>query len=467
MSFSKNQTIELLIDDLGVDGEGIGHLDGYTFFVKGALIGEVIKARVLKANKNFGFAKIEEIVEASPDRTEPVCANAGKCGGCSLMHLSYRSQLIYKENKVKNCLVRIGGYDRAYIDSISEPIIGMEEPYRYRNKAQFPVGLEKDGSAKIGFYAERSHNIIDMSDCFIQDDISCKIAGIVREWVNYFHIKPYNELTGGGILRHIVTRVGYFTGQVMVCLVVTKEKVHNLQQLVDKLLMIPGMTSICLSINKEKTNRIMGDRIVSIYGPAYIEDTIEDVKFRISPLSFYQVNPVQTKKLYRKALSYAELSGDETVWDMYCGIGTISLFLAKKAGRVLGMEIVPQAIEDARENARLNKISNVQFICGASENIEEVLDGLSDNEISGISDYRKPDVIVIDPPRKGCDERLIETIVKVLPERVVYVSCDPATLARDVRRFREGGYELKKVCACDMFGMSGHVETIALLQKIN
>jgi len=459
MTFSKNQEIVLTIDDIGVDGEGIGHIDGYTFFVKEALPGETIRALVLKVNKNYGFAKMLELIEKSEDRVNPACEYASRCGGCTLMHLSYEKQLIYKEQKVKNCLVRIGGWDRDFIDSVTEPIIGMEDPYHYRNKAQFPVAMGRDGKVNIGFYAERSHNIIDSTDCHIQDEISCQIAGIVREWITKYRIRPYNEVDGNGLVRHIVTRVGYYSGHVMACLVVTKEKVPHIDELVEELKKISGMTCISLNINPKKTNKILGDKLINLYGAGYIEDSIKDIRFRISPLSFYQVNPVQTQKLYSTALSFAGLTGEETVWDMYCGIGTISLFLAQKAGKVLGIEIVPEAIEDAKVNAQINNIDNAQFICGASEDINEILAD------SAAEEFLNPDVIVVDPPRKGCDKKLIDTIIRTNPEKVVYVSCDPATLARDTALLREGGYKIEKVKACDMFGMSGHVETVCLLSR--
>ena len=459
MTFSKNQEIVLTIDDIGVDGEGIGHIDGYTFFVKEALPGETIRALVLKVNKNYGFAKMLEIMEKSDDRVNPACEHASRCGGCTLMHLSYEKQLIYKEQKVKNCLVRIGGWDRDFIDSMTEPIIGMEDPYHYRNKAQFPVAMGRDGKVNIGFYAERSHNIIDSTDCHIQDEISCQIAGIVREWITKYRIRPYNEADGSGLVRHIVTRVGYYSGQVMACLVVTKEKVPHIDELVEELKAIPGMTCISLNINPKKTNKILGDKLINLFGKGYIEDSIDNIRFRISPLSFYQVNPVQTQKLYGTALSFAGLTGEETVWDMYCGIGTISLFLAQKAGKVLGIEIVPEAIEDAKVNAQINNIDNAQFICGASEDINEILAD------SAAEEFLNPDVIVVDPPRKGCDKKLIDTIIRTNPEKVVYVSCDPATLARDTALLRYGGYGIVKVRACDMFGMSGHVETVCLLKR--
>lgn len=458
--FSKNEEIKINIDDIGVNGEGIGHTDGYAFFVNGAVMGDYIRAKVLKANKNYGYAKLLEIISPSPYRTEPVCKNADKCGGCTLQHLTYEKQLEYKENKVKNCLVRIGGIGKEYLDSIMQPIIGMENPYNYRNKAQFPVGQGKNGEILIGFFAGRTHSIIDTSFCCIQSEVSNHIVGILRNWIKRSRNKPYNETTGEGDIRHIIIRNGYVTGEIMVCLVVTHKDIKGINLLIKELVKLPGMTSICLNINDEKTNRIMGPEVVTVYGRDYIEGKIGDILFRISPLSFYQVNPIQTERLYKTALDYASLTGSETVWDMYCGIGTISLFLAGRAKAVLGVEIVPQAIEDAKKNGEINNISNAVFLCGAAEEIAEKV--CSDKEYSYIAN---PDVIVVDPPRKGCDKKLLDTILNVSPERVVYVSCDPATLARDVKILRDGGYELVKARACDMFGMSGHVETVVCLSQ--
>lgn len=459
--YSKNDIVKLTIDDIGNDGEGIGHIDGYALFVKDSLPGDVIEARITKVKKNYAYARLEKIITQSADRVEAKCPNAVKCGGCTLQHYAYDKQLIYKENKVKNCLVRMGGYEASYIDSIMEPIHGMDNPYYYRNKAQFPVGMSKDGNVNIGFYAGRTHSIIDCEECYIQSELSNRIMLIVKKWIVDEKIQPYDENTHTGLIRHILTRVGHKTGEVMVCLVVTNKHVPALDSLKDTLVReLPGLRSLCLNINKEKTNKILGDKIINVWGDNYIEDYIGDVRYRISPLSFYQVNPVQTEKLYGTALEYAGLTGNETVWDLYCGIGTISLFLAKKAKAVLGVEIVPQAIEDAKINASINGIDNALFIAGAAEEVSDYISANPDYSI-----YDKPDVVVVDPPRKGCDGKLIDTILNIRPERIVYVSCDPATLARDVKLLGQGGYELKRVRACDMFGMTGHVETVCLLSK--
>lgn len=458
--YSKNNIVTLTIDDIGTEGQGIGHIDGYALFVKDALPGDKVKAKITKVKKNYGYAHLLEVLVPSHDRVNARCINAARCGGCQLQHYSYEKQLAYKQNKVRNCLIRMGGCEEAYIDSVMEPIIGMDNPFNYRNKAQFPVGCAKDGAISIGFYAGRTHSIIDSRECHIQSDISNRVAEIVRSWMIETKTVPYDEKSHTGLIRHILTRIGYKTGDVMVCLVVTDIRVRCIDSLIDRLKAIDGLRSVCLNINKDRTNRILGADIINVYGDNYIEDYIGDVKYRISPHSFYQVNPVQTEKLYKTALEYAGLTGNEVVWDLYCGIGTISLFLAAAAKCVLGVEIVPQAIEDAKVNAKANGISNAAFIACAAEDIADCLDNSVQYDA-----YRSPDVIVVDPPRKGCDAGLINTILDISPERIVYISCDPATLARDVRLLGEGGYRVERVRACDMFGMTVHVETVVLLSQ--
>lgn len=456
MEFKKNQIVEVIIDDIGNEGEGIGHIDGYALFLKDAVIGDKVRARIIKTKKNYGFARIEEIIEPSKDRVEPKCPVARQCGGCTLQHLSYEKQLEYKFQKVKNCLERIGGLSG--IEEKMEPIYGMEEPYYYRNKAQFPVGTNKEGQLVTGFYAGRTHSIIDCTHCAIQHPVNEQILKKVLNYMKHNKVSSYNEKTHQGLVRHIVTRVGFVTGEIMVCLVVngSKKQLHNLNELVESLCAIKGMTSICVNINKERTNRILGRKVEEVYGPAYIYDYIGNIKYQIGPLSFFQVNPVQTKVLYEKALEYANLHGEEVVWDLYCGIGTISLFLAQKAKQVYGVEIVKEAIDDAKLNASMNGIENAAFYVGKAE---EVLP--REYEKNGIY----ADVIVVDPPRKGCDQKLLDTIVEMAPKRVVYVSCDPATLARDVKIMGEKGYSVEKVSVVDQFGHSSHVETVALLVR--
>ena len=450
----KNDTFIVNIVDMTTEGEGVAKLDGYTLFVKDALVGDCAKVSIMKTKKNYGYARLLEIMTPSPYRVEPACSVARKCGGCQLQHCSYAHQLVYKQDKILNCLMRIGGFAEIPM----EPIMGMEEPFYYRNKAQFPVGKNKDGEIITGFYAGRTHDIIDTSHCAIQAKGNDKLLQLVKEYMTECKVEPYCEKTHTGLVRHILTRVGFSTKEIMVCLIINGNEIPNPQVLVEKLKSISGMTSICLNINKERTNRILGDKGKTLWGKDYIEDYIGNIKYQISPLSFYQVNPIQTTRLYETALEYADLDGDEIVWDLYCGIGTISLFLAQKAKQVYGVEIVSQAIEDAKQNAVINGISNAEFFVGAAE---EVLPKKYEESKGTMA----ADVIVVDPPRKGCHMALLDTIVKMNPKKVVYVSCDPATLARDLKYLCENGYELKRVRGCDMFPNSFHVETCVLLVK--
>jgi len=450
----KNDEIVITVTDMGKDGEGIGKYDGYTLFVKNALVGDEVKVKLMKAKKNYGYARLTEIIKPSPYRVTPKCPIANKCGGCSLQHLDYKKQLELKEGMIKSCLERIGGFK----DVQTEPIIGMEEPYFYRNKAQFPVGRGKDQKVQIGFYASGSHSIIDTDRCVIQRPETDEIIGKIRSFLEENKISIYDEETHEGLVRHILTRIGFVTGEIMVCLVVNGDTLPKSEKLIESLKEVNGLVSVCLNVNRDKTNVILGDRVIPLYGEPFITDYIGDIKYQISPLSFYQVNPVQTKVLYEKALEFCDLKGEEVVFDLYCGIGTISLFLAQKAKKVYGVEIVKEAIEDANVNAKINGIDNVEFMVGAAE---EVIPSLYKEE--GI----KADVVVVDPPRKGCDERLLETIVAMEPKRVVYVSCDPATLARDLKYLDEKGYRLEKVQGVDQFGHSMHVETVCCLQKVN
>ena len=452
MEFRKNDLVTLEIEDCGIDGEGIGKADGFTVFVKDAVIGDTVTAKIIKAKKNYGYGRLMEVLKPSPYRVEPKCEFARQCGGCQLQALSYDQQLVFKTNKVKGHLERIGGFT----DIPMEPIIGMDELFHYRNKAQFPVGRNKEGKIVTGFYAGRTHNIIENRDCALGVAENKEVLDRVIAHMEKYGIEPYNEATGKGLVRHVLIRYGYFTKEVMVCLILNGNKIPKEEQLVKSLCEIPGMTSITINVNKKRSNVILGEEIRLLWGQEYITDRIGDISYQISPLSFYQVNPMQTQKLYAKALEYADLHGEETVWDLYCGIGTISLFLAQKAKFVRGVEIVPAAIENAKENAKLNGLENTEFFVGKAE---EVLP----------REYKKngvyADVIVVDPPRKGCDETLLETMVEMNPERIVYVSCDSATLARDLKYLCERGYELRKVCPVDQFGMTVHVETVVLLSQ--
>ncbi len=452
MEFRKNDLVTLEIEDCGIDGEGIGKADGFTVFVKDAVIGDTVTAKIIKAKKNYGYGRLMEVLKPSPYRVEPKCEFARQCGGCQLQALSYDQQLVFKTNKVKGHLERIGGFT----DIPMEPIIGMDELFHYRNKAQFPVGRNKEGKIVTGFYAGRTHNIIENRDCALGVAENKEVLDRVIAHMEKYGIEPYNEATGKGLVRHVLIRYGYFTKEVMVCLILNGNKIPKEEQLVKSLCEIPGMTSITINVNKKHSNVILGEEIRLLWGQEYITDRIGDISYQISPLSFYQVNPMQTQKLYAKALEYADLHGQETVWDLYCGIGTISLFLAQKAKFVRGVEIVPAAIENAKENAKLNGLENTEFFVGKAE---EVLP----------REYKKngvyADVIVVDPPRKGCDETLLETMVEMNPDRIVYVSCDSATLARDLKYLCERGYELRKVCPVDQFGMTVHVETVVLLSQ--
>ena len=450
MEYRKNDIVTLDIEDCGVDGEGIGKADGFTVFVKDAVIGDRVTAKIMKAKKNYGYGRLIEILKPSPYRVEPKCAFARQCGGCQLQALSYEQQLAFKKKKVRGHLERIGGFTELPM----EPIIGMDEPYHYRNKAQFPVGKNKEGRIITGFYAGRTHTIIENRDCALGVSQNKEVLDRVIAHMEAYGIEPYNEETGKGLVRHILIRYGFFTGEVMVCLVLNGSSIPQKETLIEHLLEIPGMTSITINVNKKRSNVILGEEIRLLWGKPYITDKIGDISYQISPLSFFQVNPLQTGKLYSKALEYADLHGEETVWDLYCGIGTISLFLAQKAKFVRGVEIIPAAIENANDNARLNGIENVEFFVGKAE---EVLP----------AEYKKngiyADVIVVDPPRKGCEESLLATMIEMEPKRIVYVSCDSATLARDLKYLCERGYELKKVCPVDQFGGTVHVETVVLL----
>ncbi len=580
MVFSKNQLITLDITDISHEGEGIGKVDGFPFFVKDTVPGDHITAKVMKTKKTYGYARLEVLLEPSQMRVEPVCAYHKACGGCQLQSLSYEHQLAFKQQKVYNNLLRIGGLSEELLDRTMEPIVGMDEPFHYRNKAQYPVGKDKDGNPITGFYAGRTHSIIANTQCYLGKQENQDILERVLSYMKKNHIAPYDETNGMGLIRHILIRTGFTSGQIMVCLVVNMTKAEYergtvggakteratadkrsgakgcvsddklaISELISALKDVPGMTSISLNFNTRRDNVIMGDEVACVWGEPVIEDSLhtrdvaaefertgEELKFHISPLSFYQVNPEQTEKLYSIALDYAALTGKESVWDLYCGIGTISLFLSQRAGKVYGVEVIPQAIDDARANARRNGIENVEFFVGKAEEVlpefyernrsgltdgvagagvleddksprvelagadaigdggTELLEGDKSSKVDGASAGKlievqaddkssvndvagalagdkspnsmlHPEVIVVDPPRKGCDSACLDTMLKMQPDRIVYVSCDSATLARDVKYLCEGGYELKKWCAVDQFGMTVHCETVVLLSQ--
>ena len=500
MAFQKNQIYTVKIGDIGTEGEGIGKIGGFSLFVKDALPGDVVRARLTKVKKNYAFARLEEVLTPSPDRVEPPCPFHRQCGGCQIQALSYEKQLAFKQRKVENNLIRIGGFPAELIREVMEPIIGMEEPWRYRNKAQYPFGYGKDGEIVTGFYAGRTHSIIANTDCLLGAPENKEILEIILKHMKRYRVSAYREENGEGLVRHVLIRKGFSTGELMVCIVLNagaeqknSEWIPQQNRLLDKLVLVKGMTGISVNFNHEKTNVIMGEETCTIWGKDKIRDkmhllrtdgeefvkTDRSVIYEISPRSFYQVNPLQAEKLYSTALAYAGLTGKETVWDLYCGIGTISLFLAQAAKQVYGVEVIPEAVEDARGNARKNGINNAAFFVGKAEDVlpecYEKITGESRRERDARmgekegdvgrskADMRHPDVIVVDPPRKGCDPVCLQTILKMRPERVVYVSCDSATLARDLKILCEGGYELKKARVCDQFCQGVHVETIVLL----
>lgn len=475
MSYSKNDCVELTIEDIGVSGEGIGKVDGYTLFVKDTVIGDVVRVKIMKAKKNYGYARLMDIIKPSKDRVEPACPIARQCGGCQIQAMNYNAQLKYKQKLVKDNLLRISGLTEGVDYEMCE-ILGMDTPFRYRNKAQYPVGEDKDGNIVMGFYAGHTHSIIACpdDDCMLGHRDNAFILNAVKEWMKEYRVRAYNENIHKGTVRHVLVRTGYHTDEVMVCLVtkkmLRKEAADGLVKAIQKLKL--NVASLVVNINKEDTNVILGKECITLYGRPYIEDYIGDIKFQISPLSFYQVNPKQTEVLYNKALEFAGLKGNESVWDMYCGIGTISLFLAKKAGKVYGVEIVPQAIEDAKNNAKINNIDNAEFFVGKAEEVvpefyKKQTGVQSDNDSTDSKEYdmTRPDVVVVDPPRKGCDKKLLDTIVSMTPDRIVYVSCDSATLARDLKLLVEYGYKVEKVQPVDQFGNTVHVETVVLLSR--
>jgi len=453
IAVEKNKDYIIDIESQGFEGEGVGKINNFAVFVQGALKGETVKVKIVKVAKSYAHGKLLEIIKPSEYRTETKCGIYKKCGGCQLQHMTYEAQLIFKTQRVKEVIERIGKLNNVLIHET----LGMKEPYRYRNKVQLPVGFA-DGKVQIGFYAPRSHDIINMDSCLIQDAAADKVALLTREWVTKYNIKPYDETTDSGLIRHIMVRKGFKTGEVMVVLVTKEEKLPNSKEFIDIMVKnIEGLKSIVQNINSKKTNVILGDKNITIWGQNKITDYIGDFKFNISPLSFFQVNPVQTEVLYKKALEFADLSGNETVFDAYCGTGTISLFLSQKAKKVYGVEIVPQAIEDAKKNAMENNVTNAEFLIGEAEKVipELIRKGIS------------ADVVVVDPPRKGCEKSLLEAISKMEPKRIVYVSCDPATLARDLAILKELNYKTVEIQPVDMFPGTFHVESIVLLQRKN
>lgn len=452
MEIQKNQEYVVDIIDNGYDGEGIAKINDFTIFIQGAIKGEKVKILILKVTKSFAYGKILEIISASKSRSNVDCTNFSKCGGCTLRHINYKETLNIKRDIVKNCL-----YKELHRVVEVNDTIGMERPLYYRNKLQYPVGLNKDGKPVMGIYSQRTHNIIEIKEnCYIQNEKCSEIAKYIFEFAVENNIKPYNEETNNGTLRHIVIRIGVNSNEIMVTLVVNNDDFNNEDKFVKELTkQYPEVKTIVKNYNSKNTNVILGTKNKVIYGNGYIFDFLGSYKFKISPLSFYQVNPLQTEVLYNKAVEYANLTGKETVFDLYCGIGTIGIFASAKAKKVYGIEVVPEAIEDAKENANLNKVENTEFFAGEVEKI-----------LPELIEKRKilADVAFIDPPRKGCDNVTIETLLKIMPQKIVYVSCNPATLARDIHLLEEK-YELKQVQPVDMFGFTSHVECVTLMSR--
>lgn len=434
------------ITDMSASGEGIGHADGCTLFVAGALIGDEAEVRITHMKKNYGYGEIKKLHVFSPDRVKPRCPVSSRCGGCTLQNLSYEAQLRFKRELVVNALKRIGG-----LSAEVKEVIGMENPYHYRNKSQYPVGKNRFGQLICGFYAGGSHDIVPVTDCAVSGSRNQLIIEAVLSFMKEKRIEPYQEKTGKGLVRHILIREGYVTGEMMACLIINGNDLPEKRELAKRLAAIPGLKSFCLNINKKRSNVILGEKVIPVLGEPYITDYIGKLIFRISPLSFYQVNPRQTVRLYDAAKNLADVQADETVLDLYCGIGTIGLYLSDKAKEVYGVEIVPQAIRDAEENARRNGITNAHFTVGASEDI--------------FRNLPEADVVILDPPRKGCEESLLHELSARCPKRIVYVSCNPATLARDLKILTAEGYEIREVQPVDMFPQSTHVETVVLMSR--
>ena len=529
-SLQKNDLIRLEITDLTEEGQGVGKKDGLVFFVKDSVMGDLVEARILKVKKNYAYAKVEKLLEASPYRITPLCPVAGKCGGCQLQHLSYEKELAWKEDRIAQSMIRIAGLSPEEVESKKEGILGGVLS-RYRNKAQYPVQNGKSISAvtedssclKLGFYGFHSHRIIETEDCLINSAENPLILNCIKDWAREYKISGYEEETGKGLLRHIFLRKGFSTGEILLCLVLNGkslphgkelwEKLEGLSLSADEVGLQRGedvscgmdveskadgysgiasgsgvnrhcgmdvqseedvycgkngtvqgrIVGLCVNINEGRDNAILGRETRCLYGKDSIEDKIGELSFSISVPSFYQVNPAQTEKIYGKALEYATLTGEETVWDCYCGIGTISLFLAQKAKQVYGLEIVPEAIENAKKNAEKNGLHNTEFYVGAAE--EVLPKWVEEQKREGKDVGNLVDVVSLDPPRKGCDEACLSAVLELSPKRIVYVSCDPGSLARDIKYLREGGYELEKWVGIDNFPRTGHVETVALLQK--
>ncbi len=445
----KNQIYETEITDYTAEGQGVAHIEGCAVFVPNAIAGERVRLQVTLARKTWAAGKITEILEKSPHRVNRACPVAKLCGGCDFWHMDYDEECRLKAERVKNCLNRIGG---ERLESV--PILGAPTCEGYRNKAQYPVACKK-GRAYAGFFRAGTHEVIENDRCRILPDETDRVKKIVIDYVNSNHVPVYDEQTHRGLLRHIYVRRGAVSGQILVCLVLNGDGLPKVQRLIEALKAVPGFTTLVLSINTRQGNAVLGDKFVTLYGPGFIEDTLCGLSFRLSARSFYQVNHHQAQRLYETAINLAGITKEDLVLDLYCGVGTITLAMAGRAGKVLGVEVVPQAIEDARDNARRNGIENAEFFCADAGEAALRL------EKEGIH----PDIITVDPPRKGLNSDAIEAISRMSPKRLVYVSCDPATLARDVALLKERGFRVEKVAAADLFPKCSHIESIALLKR--
>ena len=445
----KNQIYETTVTDYTAEGQGVAHVEGCAVFLPNAIAGERYRIRIEKAGKTWAAGKILEILEKSPHRVNRECPVAKLCGGCDFWHMDYEEETRLKAARVRDCLNRMGGES---LESV--PILSAPTCYGYRNKAQYPVSTQK-GRAYAGFFRAGTHSVVENDRCLILPVETDRVKAAVMDYVNQYRVTVYDELTHKGLLRHIYVRRGAVSGQILVCLAVNGRKLPHVPELISRLQKIPGFTTLVLSVNTKKGNAVLGDEFITLYGPGYIEDTLCGLNFRLSPRSFYQVNHHQAQRLYEAAISQAEITEADTVLDLYCGVGTITLAMAKAAGKVIGIEVIPQAVEDAKDNARRNGIENAEFFCGDAGQAALEL------EKQGI----KADVVVVDPPRKGLNADTIEALYRFAPRRIVYVSCDPATLARDVSLLKEKGYILKNALAADLFPRCSHVESIVCLAR--
>ncbi len=452
MSLKKNDIIELNIHGMTSEGSGVGRFNQQAVFVTNSAVGDQLRVRIIKPSKRYAVGKIEEIITPSKDRVTPDCECFYQCGGCTYRHISYQAELAVKEQRVVDALQRIGGFDKFTIN----PIVASDTRNCYRNKAQLPVGMSKDGEIIMGFYAYHSHRIINCDECKLQPAVFTRVIKVFRQWASKYKPVAYNEETHKGLLRHLYIRYGEVTKEVMVCLVINGSKIHGVEELAEMLRQVEGFKSLVINENRDKTNVILGENCKAVYGSGYIADILCGLKFNISPLSFFQVNPAQAEKLYSLAKSYADLHGDEVLLDLYCGTGTIGLSMADSIEKLIGVEIIPQAIENAKVNAKLNGIDNARFICADAAQAAKQLS----------EENTTPNVIIVDPPRKGCDQQLIETIAKMNPNKIVYVSCDPATLARDLQAFSQLGYKPKQITPVDMFPCTSHVECVTLMSRV-